>query len=259
MPFYDRSTSILYVPRRAGHEVFMSEDDRLRCMLGHDQGEEAEPTNHGYASDHVDSDVEEILNSSIHHQTLRSCDLGEDSADTAHQLHADEREHSYQTQDLNRSIKIVNKLAPKPKSTKKLSAQRVPDVRGSSLKQSSPSPDRSFIPCSKRSFLVSNVNSLSLDRTPVTITYGNGIELSREQVLASMDKFYNEDDYDSGNEQHRLKNMSKNKRLWMLNKEDMLDGKSKRSNRGECALCFKQGHKKIHCPTVCSFQFGILV
>lgn len=107
-----------------------------------------------------------------------------------------------------------------------------------------------------------NAKHLSQKVTANTnISLGNVNNLD-ESRLSEMDRFYNEDSYDSGEEAKNYDRMSNDRQLWKISHTDLLVANRKTNryyrNKFLCNNCNERGHQKSDCPLpkvsfLCSF------
>lgn len=176
----------------------------------------------GYESDKIDSDLEDLLYTSIHHQTVNSCELS----------FVSEKSESFTNQP---NCKLYNKRTINKRS----------------------------IRIKKKQSKLDNIRKIEKKQEPeLNLSYGNlSIDFDKIDPTESLNKFYNEDLYDSEEEALALKKMSNDKRFWKIDSEDSLSGFRRRSQlnrlKRPCKKCGGFGHLVKNCPwNVCIFKIN---
>ncbi len=197
-----------------------------------------------YDSDQIDPELEELFYTSIHHQTIGSMELTFDhfNQSTETQLSSTQPEET----PLNEFPKVKSEDVKIFNSRKSLKKER---------KQIRAAREKALAAAEAASqFTVEPVNSSrpKLDLCFGNLIVGDGITSTPDPEEA-MNKFYNEDLYDSDEERANYKRMSSDKRFWKIGQEDMLSNFGRRSLRfrqKECKHC-GGGHLVKDCPRVC--------
>lgn len=194
-----------------------------------------------YDSDQIDPELEELFYTSIHHQTIGSMELTFDhfNQSTETQLSSTQPEET----PLNEFPKVKSEDVKIFNSRKSLKKER---------KQIRAAREKALAAAEAASqFTVEPVNSSrpKLDLCFGNLIVGDGITSTLDPEEA-MNKFYNEDLYDSDEERANYKRMSSDKRFWKIGQEDMLSNFGRRSLRfrqKECKHC-GGGHLVKDCP-----------
>lgn len=188
-----------------------------------------------YDSDRVDSDIEEMLYTSIHHQTIDTQELSFESNKSLCNSH---QKDCYNQNGISKDFStikpiIYNQRNCVKKEKAKLSKEKLLNALNK-LGQSFP----------KKNGINSNID--------YDISYGNDISLKGFDPVSEMNQFYNEDDYDSDEENKMIKSLPSNQRFWRVDSEDV-SFRGKRITKGksiQCRLCFEFGHREQHCSKV---------
>lgn len=199
----------------------------------------------GYDSDRIDPELEELLYTSIHHQTVGSLELSFDLSKPQSDAPLSESTGGTPSNECLSTIKSDGfKIFNNRKSLKK-ERKQIKTAKDKALAASEAA-------CQ---FTVDSTKSSN----KLDLCYGNLIvgeevksTLSAEEA---MNKFYNEDSYDSDEERASYKRMSSDRRFWKIGQEDLLANFARRGSSysfrpKSCKKCGGNGHLVKDCPRV---------
>lgn len=195
-----------------------------------------------YDSDKVDSDIEDILYASVHHQTIDSKEL---STKKHFEINSDQHQTIQST--ISNAPEIINRKKVLKKKKKKLKCKNgtVADHKIAKVKNN-------IINGTMDENKVNNVykcKMVKLKATEFDISYGNNILL--ENNLEISNPFYSEDSYNSeDNIEDVIRKMPSDKRYWKVLKKDKIT-RTQKNRIKQCHYCFSPDHFIRNCPNVC--------
>ncbi|XP_075677531.1 uncharacterized protein LOC113792548 [Dermatophagoides pteronyssinus] len=186
----------------------------------------------GYDSDKIDSDIEDMLYSSIHHQTINSEELSFTPIKPNESLNNDDRNELLipKIRNIFNERKVVKKK--KIKELKILKRKNQDDEQQNDAQK-----------------LTVKQNKISSDQ--FDISYGHNITLNSNDYTDSKNGFYLEANYDNENIDEVMKKLPKDRRYWKVGQQDLQSSFFQRRGRHrpkQCNLCFQFGHLDRVCP-----------
>lgn len=203
-----------------------------------------------YDSDHIDSDIEETLYTFVHHQTISSQELSIDTTVKSVSVNGRPEERDGENV-LNGHTSTSYKLLNQRDCMKK-ERDRLRKLKFKQSQQEKP----------KNGF---KMNEEVKKPVQLDISYGNDICLDGIDIESEMNRFYNEDDYDSDEQSKLIRRMPSDRRYWRIDMEDIIARqRGKRAlYRGKtklCRVCLEPGHFENHCPKVRPlFIFSLII
>lgn len=208
----------------------------------------------GYDSDRIDPELEELLYTSIHHQTISSMELSFDHS----KLHADPPTLSAKEIHLNECLPTIKSDDVKIFNTRKSLKKERKEIKIAK--------DKALAAAEAAcQFTVDSTKSSNkLDLCFGNLIVGEEIKSTLNPEEA-MNKFYNEDSYDSDEERASYKRMSSDRRFWKIGREDLLANFDRRGTsysyrQKSCKKCGGNGHLVKDCPRVSAllYQFKLI-
>lgn len=198
----------------------------------------------GYDSDQMDPELEELLYTSIHHQTIGSMELSFDHSKLQADPPLSVSTDGISSNECFPTIKSDDfKIFNTRKSLKK-ERKEIKIAKDKAL-AAAQAACQFTVDCSK--------DSKKLDLCFGNLIVGEEIKSTLNPEEA-MNKFYNEDSYDSDEERASYKRMSSDRRFWKIGREDLLANFGRRGSsyfrQKSCKKCGGNGHLVKDCPRV---------
>ena len=212
----------------------------------------------GYDSDRIDPELEELLYTSIHHQTI-------DSMEVSSFFDSSANRNEDQPQPVQDST--PKKMANSTSTTTDFTTLKTPPDNYCAIFNNRKVVKKDLKRLKKAKDAATSAAQFKIDRdSKLDLSFGNlvvkdGSLLDQASSILSpveaMNKFYNEDDYDSDLERAKMKRMPSDRRFWKVGQEDMLSNFGRRSGtsirsgrRQQCRQCGGNGHLVKDCPRV---------
>lgn len=193
----------------------------------------------GYDSDKIDSDIEDMLYASIHHQTINSEELSfiptkpnetsnDDDDDDQHELLIHNVRNIFNERKIVKKKKIKERKNLKRKNQTNVQQNTIDDDDGqqSIVKQNKITPGQ------------------------FDISYGHNISLNSDNCTDTKNGFYLEANYDNEDIDEVMKKLPKDRRYWKVGTQDLQSFFYRRGRHRpkQCNLCFNFGHLDRVCP-----------
>lgn len=200
-----------------------------------------------YDSDKIDSDIEDILYASVHHQTIDSNELS-----TNRQFEENGKQYEAIQSSIIDTPKIINQKKVLKKKKKKLKCKNGFN-NGKADNQEIENNNNDEKQVNGKALKCKMLKANEFD-----ITYGNNIVLSNDLKMSN--QFYSEDSYNSDDEiEDVIRKMPSDKRYWKVFNKDRLNrtSKFKQKIQNYCQYCFSADHFIRNCPNVFIFNLSI--